>query len=93
MLSRGLRPLEDLVAMVAPGLGAVAITYAARREAGHLVIAGSAAALRTRAVIALGAGAHQLEVERGGVKRVVELRPAPSNGVAAAGARAAAEAA
>jgi urea transporter/murein DD-endopeptidase MepM/ murein hydrolase activator NlpD len=75
LLPRWLRPLADLVAMVAPGLGAVDLAFAARREAGRLVIDGAGPGLRTRAVVALGAGAHRVEVERRGVATVVELHP------------------
>jgi urea transporter/murein DD-endopeptidase MepM/ murein hydrolase activator NlpD len=87
LLPRWLRPIADLLALVAPGLGALTIAYVARREAGQLVVSGSAPGLRTRAVIALGAGAHRLEVERGGVTTAVELRPVVTNGVAATRAR------
>jgi murein DD-endopeptidase MepM/ murein hydrolase activator NlpD len=75
LLPRALRLLADLVAVVAPRFGAVELAYAARRDAGQLVVEGTAAGLRTRAVVDLGRGVHRVEIERVGAPRVIELRP------------------
>jgi murein DD-endopeptidase MepM/ murein hydrolase activator NlpD len=78
LLPRWLRPLVDLTAVIAPRLGDLTIAYALRRTAGQVEIEGVAEALRTRAVIDLGAGPHRIEVERRGVRSVIELRPVPA---------------
>jgi len=75
LLPRWLRPLADLVAVVAPAIGAVDLAYGARREAGQLVVEGAAPGLSTRAVVDLGRGEHRNRDGTGG--RAHGDRPAP----------------
>ena len=89
LLPRWLRPLADLVAVVAPAIGAVDLAYGARREAGQLVVEGAAPGLSTRAVVDLGRGEHRIEMEREGARTVIDLRPLENGSGRAAGAGAA----
>ena len=74
LLSSWLRALADLVAVVAPDFGSIAMDYRTERSEGHLHVVGQAKRWATRAVISLGAGPHRFEIEHGGHRSVVTMK-------------------
>ena len=73
LLPGWLRPLADLVALVAPGFGTTPVDYVSRREEGSWHLEGRARGWRTHVELRLGGSTHRVEVEHAGRKRTFEL--------------------
>jgi murein DD-endopeptidase MepM/ murein hydrolase activator NlpD/urea transporter len=73
-----LRAVADLVAMVAPTLGATSLLFSYERQGGRLVIRGDSDRWGTRAELSLTGGDHRLEVRHDGRREVVELQHVPA---------------
>lgn len=73
LLSGWLRPLADLVAVVAPEAGATEVSYRYERRGGKLVVEGSSARWSSKAVLSLGRGEHVIELRHGRTTESVRL--------------------
>jgi hypothetical protein len=74
LLPGWLRPLADLVAVVAPDLGATEVSYRSVRNAGSLVVEGTSKKWTTKATLSLGRGDHRIELRHGSRTETVVLR-------------------
>jgi hypothetical protein len=70
--------IVDLVAVIAPGIADVGITYTSRRTERALIVTGAGEGLATTATISLGGDAHTVSVERQGRNTAIDIRPLPS---------------
>jgi hypothetical protein len=74
LLPGWLRPVAELVALVAPELGATAVQYHADRQPGSLTVEGKSQRWSTKAVLSLGKGEHRIELRRGTAVETVVMR-------------------
>jgi urea transporter len=80
LLPAWLRPLADLVAVVAPEAGATEVHYRAERQGGKLVVRGKSKKWTSKAVLSLGRGDHTIELQSGNRRETVTMtRQEPSD--------------
>lgn len=80
LLPGWLRPLADLLAVVAPDLGATEVRYRSERHAGSLVVEGTSAKWQSKATLSLGRGEHRIEIRHGSAVEQVEMRRLDAGG-------------
>lgn len=73
LLPGWVRTLADLVAVVAPHFGSIAVDYKTERVEGRVQVVGRAKRWTTRALLSTGSGPHRFEIDHGGRRKVVTM--------------------
>lgn len=73
LLPSWLRPVADLVAVLAPDAGATEVRYRYERRGGTLVVRGDSSRWTSTATLSLGRGDHQIELTRGDTTETLRM--------------------